>query len=45
MLQRVAAVRVRSGVGANLGVLKQLLERGTAHLPDDRRTALNGSFT
>jgi hypothetical protein len=44
-LQRVAAGRVRSGVGANLAVLKQLLERGAARLPDGRRTAISGPIT
>lgn len=41
MLQRLATGRVRSGVGANLAVLKRLLEGGIAQLPDGRRTALS----
>lgn len=41
MLQRLATGRVRSGVGANLAVLKRLLEEGIAQLPDGRRTALS----
>jgi uncharacterized protein YndB with AHSA1/START domain len=42
MLQRLGATRIRAGVGANLAVLKQLLEVGTAQLPDGRRTTLGG---
>lgn len=40
LLQRLGATRIRAGVGANLAVLKQLLEEGTAHHPDGRRTTL-----
>lgn len=45
MLQRLATARVHSGVGANLAILKRLLEEGIAQLPDGRRTALSEPVT
>lgn len=40
LVQRLAAPRVRSGVAANLAVLKELLEQGHARLPDGRLVEL-----
>lgn len=49
LLQRLAAPKIRSGVAANLAVLKELLEHRRARLPDGRVVQLedhrpNGSW-
>lgn len=40
LLQRLAAGRIRDGVGENLAILKELLEHGEATLQDGRRTRM-----
>ena len=41
LAQRVAAARIKAGVGQNLAVLKQLLEKGQTRLQDGRVVALD----